>query len=496
MVTSRAGGRDAANVGLTDSRTRAQAVLDAMTLEEKAAQMAQVDKGSITPDEVAAHGVGSVLSGGGGNPTPNTPADWASMVRSYLEGARRSRLGIPLLYGTDAVHGHSNVIGATIFPHNIGLGAAGDPGLVERVYRATAIETAATGARWDFAPTVAVSLDPRWGRTYESFGDDPDLVSELGHAAVRGLIGGRMDAQDSVLACVKHFVGDGGTAWGTVSNVAWTDWWNGWGTQWRIDQGDLETDADTLRTVHLPPYGAGLDAGALSVMVSYSSWNGEKLHGHRELVTDVLKGELGFEGFVVSDWMGIDQLDPDPYRCVVLAVNAGLDMVMVPFEYRRFISNVVAAVDSGDVSLERVDDAVLRILTVKHAMGLFDDVGEGEDLLASVGGADHRALGREAAAASAVLLEHDGDTLPIADGTVLVAGAGADDIGYAERRLDDRVAGRDGAHHRGNHDPRGHQGQPARCRRRLRRRRCLRRWDGGAFGHRRHRRAAVCRGHG
>jgi len=409
-------------------RARAAGLVARMTLAEKAAQMAQVDKNSITPAEVADLAIGSVLSGGGGNPDPNTPAEWAAMVGSFLDAARRSRLGIPLLYGSDGVHGHSNVAGATIFPHNIGLGAAADPGLVESVYRATAVEMAATGVRWDFAPTVAVAQDPRWGRTYESFGDDPEHVAGMGAAAVRGLVGPLPGAADSVLACAKHFVGDGATEWDTTRRVEWNDWWDGWGTDWHIDQGDARVDETVLRSVHLPPYVAAVGAGALSVMASYSSWNGEKLHAHRMLITDVLKGELGFEGFVVSDWLGIDQLDPDPYRCVVASIGAGLDMVMVPFEYRRFIADVVRAVESGDLPMERVDDAVLRILTVKHLMGLFDEPPPPPPI-ERVGCAAHRDLARRAAAASVVLLDHGRRCLPITEGPVAVAGAGADDIG-------------------------------------------------------------------
>jgi beta-glucosidase len=397
-----------------------------MTLAEKAAQMTQVEHNAVTPDEVAEFAIGSVLSGGGSNPDPNTAASWAAMVGSYLDGARRSRLGIPLLYGTDAVHGHNNVVGATIFPHNVGLGATGDAALVERVYRAAALETAATGVRWAFAPTVAVSIDPRWGRSYESFGDDPGLVSELGVAAVRGWQGAGGEGA-VVLACPKHYVGDGGTTWGTARRVPWNEWWDGWGTQWQIDQGDTRLDEVTMRSVHLLPYEGAVAAGALSVMASYSSWNGVKLHGHRRLLTDVLKGELGFEGLVVSDWMGIDQLDPDPYRCAVVAIGVGVDMVMVPFEFRRFIDDVVAAVERGDLDSGRVDDAVRRIVAVKHALGLFGDLTT--PAIGVVGCAEHRALAAEAAAASAVLLRHAGNVLPITGGPVLVAGAGADDVG-------------------------------------------------------------------
>ena len=398
---------------------RVRDLLLEMTLEEKVAQMTQAEVNSITPEEVATHGIGSVLSGGGGNPDPNTPATWRSMVTRFTEVAFESRLRIPLLYGVDAVHGHSNVVGATIFPHNIGLGATGDSALVERVYRATGLEVAATGSRWDFAPTVAVALDPRWGRTYESFGDDSELVATLSAAAVRGL------QSAGVIACAKHFVGDGGTEWRSVERIDWNDWWDGWGPGWQIDQGDARIDEATLRAVHLSPYVSAIEAGALTVMASYSMWNGERLHGHRYLLTDVLKGELGFTGFVVSDWMGVSQLEPDPARTVVEAINAGIDMVMVPIEWRRFMDDVLRAVDAGDVSIERIDDAVTRILAVKEAIGLFEDL---VDPPLEVMGS-HRDLARTAAAASVVLLENSADTLPITAGHVLVAGAGADDIG-------------------------------------------------------------------
>ncbi len=417
------------NPELAASRAFASELVAQMTLAEKAGQMAQVEKNSISPDEVAEFAIGSILSGGGGNPEPNTPAEWGAMVHAYLAAGRRSRLGIPLLYGTDSVHGHSNVVDATIFPHNIGLGASGDVELVEQVYRAAAIETSATGARWLFAPTVAVALDPRWGRTYESFGDDPALVAELGAAAVRGITGADPAASGSALACLKHFVGDGGTEWGSVERSEWIDFWDGWGDTWQIDQGDTRVDEATLRSVHLHPYHSGLAAGALSVMVSYSSWNGHKLHGHRQLVTDVLKGELGFSGLVVSDWLGLGQLHPDPYARVVAGISAGIDMVMVPFDYRQFIDDLARAVEVGDLDLERIDDAVHRILTVKHRMGLFAADAEPDPGVEVIGSPDHRALARRAAAASVVVLEDRADVLPIGSGDLLVAGPGADDIG-------------------------------------------------------------------
>lgn len=429
-----------------DMETKVEALLREMTLAEKIGQMTQPEKNSVRPGDVAALGLGSVLSGGGGNPTPNTPESWAEMVRGFQEEALRSRLGIPLLYGVDAVHGHNNVRGATIFPHLVGLGATGDADLVRRVARATAVECAATGVRWDFAPMVSVVQDARWGRYYEAFGDDTALVADLGAAYVRGLqeeddgrqtihdsgasgtgpssvVRGPLASPTAVLSTPKHFIGDGATVWGT-SRMEML------GVRFAIDQGDVVEDEAALREKYLPPYVAALEAGALCVMVSFSSWQGVKMHGHHYLLTDVLKGELGFRGFIVSDWMAIDQLDPDYDTAVVAAINAGLDMIMVPYDYPRFIATLTAAVERGDVSGARIDDAVARILRVKFALGLFDEPFADPALLAAVGCAEHRKLGREAAARSAVLLRNEGGALPVrGPGLLFVAGEAADDIG-------------------------------------------------------------------
>ncbi len=411
-------------------------LLGQMTLAEKAGQMTQIEKNSITPEDVAAYGIGSVLSGGGGNPAPNTPAAWAAMVRAFQEGALASRLGIPLLYGVDAIHGHNNLKGAVIFPHNIGLGAAGDEALVERIGQVTAQELCATHVRWTFAPTVAVARDIRWGRTCESYGEDPGLVSRLGCALIRGLQRGAAprDGQAlAVLPSVKHFVADGGTTWGSTRGYTWLNWWpfDNPDSQWVIDQGDAEIDEATLRAIHLPPYRAAIEAGALNVMVSYSSWQGIKMHAHRYLVTDVLKGELGFQGFVVSDYLALNQLSADYEQCVVMAVNAGLDMIMVPFDYKCFIRTLVGAVEKGLVPLERVDDAVRRILAVKLALGLFEQPFGDEALLEQVGCAAHRAVAREAVRKSLVLLRNEQGCLPLEKTTsvIHVAGEGADDLG-------------------------------------------------------------------
>lgn len=403
-------------------------VLSEMTISEKIGQMTQVSNESITPDEVAAHTIGSVLSGGDGNPRPNTPSAWVDMVGAFTEAAGGSRLGIPLLYGVDAVHGLSNVGGATVFPHNIGLGAAADPRLVERLGRATATEMQATGVRWTFAPTVAVPRDIRWGRTYEGYGGDPELVASLGAAAVHG-IQGRDPTTVDVLACAKHFIGDGATSWGTAARIGWAHWWDDWGDTWQIDQGDARIPEDELRGVHLPPYRAAIEAGVLSVMASYSSWNGAKLHSHRRLLTDVLKGELGFGGFVVSDWMGVDQVAARYEDAVVAAVNAGIDMVMVPNDFHRFIEVMTQEVASGRIPLERVDDAVRRILTAKAAARLFEPELAAPPITV-VGSAAHRAVAGEAVRRGAVLLKND-RALPLSPTArpIDVAGTAADDVG-------------------------------------------------------------------
>lgn len=392
---------------------RVSDLLSRMTLAEKIGQMTQVEKNSIAPEDVTTYFVGSVLSGGGGAPQPNTPAAWRAMVGAYQDAALATRLAIPILYGVDAVHGHNNLYGATIFPHNIGLGAAGDPALVTAIAAATAEELAATGVHWNFAPVVAVPQDIRWGRTYEGYGESTALVSELGAAFVRGTQDG------GILATPKHFIGDGGTAFGSSTSGSYM-----------LDQGDMRVDEATLRRLFLPPYAAAIDAGARSVMASFSSWNGDKVHGSSYLLTDLLKGELGFDGFVVSDWQAIDQLPGDYYGDVVTAINAGIDMVMVPYDYRTFIATLTRAVEQGDVPLARIDDAVSRILRVKFEQGLFEQplAAAPEDDASAA--AEHRALARTAVQRSLVLLKND-DALPLsaAADLILVAGAAADDIG-------------------------------------------------------------------
>jgi beta-glucosidase len=403
---------------------RVDDLLARLNLAEKVGQMTQVEKNSLTPEDVATYFIGSVLSGGGGSPANNNTAEgWAAMTDGFQKQALQTRLGIPIIYGVDAVHGHSNLYGAAIFPHNIGLGATRDIELVERIGRATAEEMAATGIWWDFAPVVAAPQDIRWGRTYEGYSENAQVVSELGVAYIRGLQGPGLGNPLTVLATAKHFIGDGGTQFGTSTMVNQQPY--------LLDQGDMLLDEATVRAKFLPPYQAAIGAGAQSIMVSFNSWNGVKMHAQKYLLTDVLKGELGFTGFLISDWQAIDQI-PGGYRnAVITSINAGLDMVMVPYDYKTFIITLTQAVENGDVSMSRIDDAVRRILTVKFQMGLFEHSYSDPATLALVGSDEHRALAREAVQKSLVLLKNANQTLPLAKDTPLIflGGEGASDIG-------------------------------------------------------------------
>jgi beta-glucosidase len=403
---------------------RVNDLLKIMTLTEKIGQMTQVENLSITPSEAAQHFMGSILSGGGGNPKPNNPENWARMVHEYQQAALETRLGIPLIYGVDAVHGHNNLKGAVIFPHNIGLGASRDPILAERIAQITAAEALATGVPWIFAPAVSVPQDIRWGRTYEGFSEKTDLVSRLGTAQLQGFqnVDGVPDLShpSTVLASVKHFVGDGGTTWGSSTTKNWI-----------MDQGVTEVDEATLRTVHLPPFIDAISAGARNIMVSHSSWRELRMHAHKYLLTDVLKGELGFTGFLVSDWQSIDFIIPNYYDAVVRSINAGLDMIMVPYDGPRFIDHAIQAVENGDIPIARIDDAVGRILQIKFELGLFERPFGYPSNLEVVGSQEHRSTAREAVRKSLVLLKNNNCTLPLTKDTplIFVAGQAADDIG-------------------------------------------------------------------
>jgi beta-glucosidase len=409
---------------------RARALLGTMTLDEKIGQMTQAEQHQLKDEnDVETYFLGSVLSGGNSDPKTNSLQDWTDLYDRLQARALRTRLKIPLLYGVDAVHGHNNVIGAVVFPHNIGLGATRNPKLVEEIARVTAAEVRATGIQWTFAPCVAVARDERWGRTYETFSEDPQLVATLGEAAVRGLQGPSLDDPLRVLGCAKHFVGDGGTAWGTGMPSR-----DAPGGRFPLDQGDMRISEAELRRLHLPGYVTTIAAGVGTIMPSFSSWNGEKASGSKRLLTEILKGELGFEGFLISDYGALDQLPGDDRADIKQSINAGMDMVMVPEKYREFFGTLKSLVEAGEVPLARIDDAVLRILRVKYAMGLFDE-GRSQmadrRLHARFGSAEHRDLARRAVRESLVLLKNDRRALPLrtAAKRIHVAGSNADDIG-------------------------------------------------------------------
>lgn len=400
--------------------TQVQALLKKMTLEEKIGQMIQIDYLAITDhrDDIAKYFVGSLFWGGSSEVPDITAKGWAASYDSLQSFSQKTRLKIPLIFGIDGVHGHSNVDGAVIFPHNIGLGATRNPQIVEKIGMVTAAEIRGTGIQWNFAPCVAVARNERWGRTYESFGENPDLVKQLGAAYVKGIQGEKLSDNSSVLACVKHFVGDGGTTNGK-------------------DQGNTEIDEAMLRKIHLPGYIEAVKAGAKSIMASYNSLNGNKMHGNKYLLTDVLKGELQFQGFIVSDWAGIDQLSPNFKYAIEQSINAGLDMAMIPNgpgqanNYIDFVTLLKALVNEKKVPMSRIDDAVRRILSVKLEMKIADHLMTDKNLLAQVGSKEHREVAREAVRQSLVLLKNDNNILPLSKNakSIHIAGKGADSIG-------------------------------------------------------------------
>jgi beta-glucosidase len=406
---------------------RVKDLLGRMTLDEKIGQMTQIEFYSITPAQVTQNAIGSVLSGGGSY-QDDSPQAWRGLVESYEQAALKTRLGIPLLFGLDAVHGDGHVKGAVYYPQNVGMGATHDVALAEKVGRATAEDVAAMGVQWDFSPVVAVPQDIRWGRTYEGYSENTDLVTQLSTAYVKGLqqINGKTDLANpqTVLATPKHFIGDGGTKFGTSKTVDQV--------QYLIDQGDTQMDEAKLRALFLPPYKSAVDAGAEVVMASFSSWNGVKMHAQKKLLTDVLKGELGFKGFIISDWQAIDQINPDYYQSVVSAINAGIDMTMVPYDKDKYMTTLKQAVDKGDVPMSRIDDAVSRILTVKFNKGLFEQPIPKTDPASILNNTAHKALARQAVQESLVLLDNKNQTLPLKKdvSTIFVAGEGADATGY------------------------------------------------------------------
>jgi len=397
-------------------RQRVEALLAKMTLDQKIGQMTQAERQSVTPEDVRRYHLGSVFSGGGSCPGNNLPEDWVAMSDDYWAASMaedETHLAIPILYGVDAIHGNNNVRGATLFPHNIGLGAANDSDLIRRLASVTAHEVLASGVDWTFAPNLAVARNIHWGRTYESFSEDPDIVASFAGSLVQGLQGD-LDT-DSVLASIKHWVGDGGTS-------------NG------IDQGETTLSRDELERVHIRPYYPALEAGALTVMASFSSWNGDRCHGHRYLLTDVLKNEMKFAGFIISDWDGIDYLSEDYFEAVALGINAGIDMFMISEKWQEFIDHAKRHVQRGSISLNRIDDAVRRILAVKFACGLFDKPRPSERIWsnhASFGSREHRQVAREAVRKSLVLLKNEGRVLPLdKNARILVAGRSAHNRGH------------------------------------------------------------------
>ncbi|CAA2983247.1 lysosomal beta glucosidase-like [Olea europaea subsp. europaea] len=410
---------------------RVKDLLGRMTLEEKIGQMAQIDRTVATADIMKNYYLGSVLSGGGSTPLPRaTATDWVNMVNDFQKGSLSTRLGIPMIYGIDAVHGHNNVYNATIFPHNIGLGATRDPELLKRIGDATAVEVRATGIPYAFAPCIAVCRDPRWGRCYESYSEDPKIVEEMTDI-ILGLQGEipngsekgvpYVAGKNKVAACAKHFVGDGGTTKG-------------------INENNTLTNMQGLLNLHMPAYYDSIRKGVATVMISYSSWNGKKMHGNQELISGFLKGKLKFKGFVISDWQGIDRITSPPHSnytySVLESTLAGIDMIMIPYNFTEFIDDLTYLVKKNFIPVERIDDAVGRILLVKFTLGLFESPLSDLSLVNEVGSQAHRNLAREAVRKSLVLLKNGKNAndsvlpLPKKVSKILVAGSHADNLGY------------------------------------------------------------------
>ncbi|MBK8805167.1 MAG: glycoside hydrolase family 3 protein [Bacteroidales bacterium] len=391
---------------------RVSDLMSRMTLKQKIGQMIQADSYPLLESELSSGYLGSVLSGGGSNPESNIASSWASMVNDFQKIAMKNR--IPLVYGIDAIHGHNNVSNAVIFPHNIGLGCIQDMQTIEDAARVTAIEMSATGIPWTFAPCVAVARNIRWGRTYESYSENPDVVAKCGAAAVRGLQGSSLNNTTSVIACAKHFIGDGGTTEGD-------------------DQGNTELTEEELRAIHLPGYIAAIEEGVATIMVSYSSFNNEKMHANQYLITDVLKNELRFSGFVISDWDGVKDINSAGglKQSITLAINAGIDMMMVPFDYINHLQYLEELVNDGSIKMDRINDAVSRILKVKFQKGLFERPYANAALSNEIGTNAHRDVARKCVQQSIVLLKNENKILPLSKSAskILVAGSIADDLG-------------------------------------------------------------------
>ena len=408
--------------GVVDSRTEAfvDSLLAKLTLEEKVGQMIQGDIGSVKPDDLKTYPLGSILAGGSspplGAPDRSPIGPWVESVKAFRAAAEARDGGthIPLMFGNDSVHGNGNAVGATLFPHNSALGATRDPELIRKIGAATARETAAAGFDWAFGPTLTVPRDDRWGRAYEGYSEDPEIVRSYAGQMILGLQGavsqGGVIQQGHVAASAKHFLGDGGTHNGK-------------------DQGDTQVSEAELIRLHAQGYIPAINAGALTIMASFNSWNGEKMHGNKSLLTDVLKGKMGFEGFIVGDWNGHGQVAGcTPTNCAQ-AANAGLDMFMAPDSWKGLFDNTLAQAKSGEIPLARIDDAVRRILRVKAKLGLFQQARPLEGNAAVMASAEHKAIARQAVRESLVLLKNNGVLSVKASANILVAGSGADDIG-------------------------------------------------------------------
>ncbi len=404
--------------------TRVDALLKRMSVEDKVGQLLQVDIASITPKDLETYKLGSILNGG--NSAPNNDelapaAEWLKLFDAFYDASVKRADGrpvVPVIWGTDAVHGANNIVGATLFPHNIGLGAMRDPALIRKIGAATAAETAATGIDWSFAPTVAVVQDDRWGRTYESYSEDPAIVESYAGQMVEGIqgsVGGDFMKPGHVIASIKHFLGDGGTG--------------------GRDQGDTRASETVLRDVHAAGYRSGLVAGALTVMPSFSSWNGTKMTGNKSLLTGVLKDRWGFDGFTIGDWNAHGQVPGCTNEDCAPAINAGLDMFMYSGPgWKQLYDNTLREAKDGTIPAARLDDAVRRILRVKVLAGTFETGRPSTRPLAGkfdlLGAPAHRAVARQAVRESLVLLKNNGGVLPLkSSANILVAGRGADDIG-------------------------------------------------------------------
>lgn len=387
---------------------KVQEKLDEMSLVEKIAQMVQAERAYITPEEVKSYGIGSILSGGGSHPSAyDDDADtWYQMYLAYQQNALTSSSGIPIIYGIDAIHGNNNLYGATIFPHNIGLGAANDPDLMYQIGKATAEEMLATGITWTFAPAVSVVSDISWGRTYEGYSENPSIHEDLVEPMINGL------QENGVSATAKHYVGDGATVGG-------------------IDQGDVTASEQTIRDIYLPPYLKAIEAGVDTIMISYSSIDGIKMHGSHYWITEVLKDELGFDGFIISDWNAIHQLPGSYEDQIVASVNAGVDMLMEPSDWKEALNILMQSVLNGKITEARIDDAVSRILTIKYRRGLMDHPFDRLSPDTYLYNSDHQSIARQAVRESLVLLKNENQALPLAkDDHIFITGTAATNIGY------------------------------------------------------------------